>query len=1181
VVRLPNASHTGILCFSEEVIHNIYFWALLLFFFFVSSLPVRASCNYTVENGIRIMENQTCTDSITIEGAAWSNGIIRNNIFKNQNSYGMQIGDLTNLVIEDNEFFGMSNNAIKLRSTQTVGTTNVIIRNNDFHDMPASAILTGEPNVGVKILNNTFTNVGNEPDTGLNQHGIYLKGPDYLVEGNVFDGIANSNGVSVRTAGVVRGNLIKNANKRAIKYYSDSNSVGTGLLVIENNVCVSNDGGGLAIEEGAGTKITKAVLRFNTLVNNTQGVWVGPNMGGLQIEIYGNIIVESNADYYLFDSTADLNTDNITGQTDIGFENYTTGVYKLRSTSTAIQSVSGIPGIPPYDYLGNSMGQDPYDAGAFQFQANNPPPNVIADLSAGSATVNSMVLTWTAPGDDGNIGTAFAYDIRYSQSTITEANFNNATAVIGVPDPQVAGTAEHFTVYPLNASKLYYFAIKTIDHQGNISIISNIASSQTLDPPLDTDLDGLSDSEESGYGTNPNDADTDDDALNDFAEVSTHHTNPTDSDSDNDGMSDGDEIEMGTNPNQDNNISDTDLDGLSDAQEIQLGTDINDSDTDNDGFSDSKEVSLGLNPLDSESLPATIKITADNKYTLYINGQLIGTDSNWATTESYVVNIQQGDSITVKAEDQGGIAAFVCNIVHGTETQVSDFTWHAFSSTSDPSGWTDPNFDDSSWPSAKEHYSMGQGPWGNLTAFSSRTKWIWSSDANNHNKVFFRTKYDPSQNAMIKATGDNEIEIYKNGEFLSSGVNWSSIKFIPAHIESGDLIGFNGVDHGGIGAVIGEITWRDAQGNLSSLVTDASWKVSTTEVSGWEFQDFDDSEWLGATAVAAFGKAPWGTPTLLSYISSKAQWIWSSDAYGNDDVWLRKIIPNATLNMTCDNAFEVYQNGKMVGKGSNWAQTQTMGLILSPGDIIAVKAMDAGGIAALMASISHEGGTKTLTNSTWLFSTVEENGWNTQDFDDSAWQESVMLGPNGMSPWGTVSAIDSGAQWIWSGDNLNDNTVYFRFRIGDNNTPVGLTQIKVAADNSYKFYKNGNLVISGNNWTVPQNFSITLKPGDVLAVEASDLGYKAGLLLSTSGSYSVASDSTWKISTSAEEGWNTQDFDDSAWGFATSYGGYGVSPWGFNLPLFSGTSAQWIWSDRNQTGTTNIDSKIYLRKVIS
>jgi len=837
--------------------------------------------------------------------------------------------------------------------------------------------------------------------------------------------------------------------------------------------------------------------------------------------------------------------------------------------------------MPPYDFDENSMGSAPYDAGAFQYQTGNLPPSAISNLTAGEATVNSMVLTWTAPGDNENTGTAFAYDIRYSTSPITSGNFNNATAVVGVPAPQIAGTSEHFTVYPLNLNQLYYFAIKTIDHHGNFSTISNMASAQTLPPPVDTDHDGLSDVEEVGYGTNPNDTDTDDDGLNDFQEVHTHHTNPNDSDSDNDEMTDGDEIEAGTNPNQDNNIADTDLDGLSDAQEIQLGTDINDSDTDDDGFSDSKEVSLGLNPLDGESLPATIKITADNKYTLYINGQLIGSDSNWANIETFVVNLQLGDSIAVKSEDQGGIAAFACNITHGSNLQVSDFTWHAYASTSEPSGWQDSDFDDSSWPGAIEHYSMGQGPWGAMASFSSKTKWIWSADANNHNKVFFRTKYDPSQNAMIKATGDNEIEIYKNGEFLSSGLVWSNVKFIPAHLEPGDLIGFRGVDRGGIGAVIGEIVRRDAQGNLSTVVTDASWKVSTTEVSGWEYQDFDDSEWLGATVVAAFGKAPWGTPASLSYVSSKAQWIWSSDAYENEDVWLRKVIPNATLNMTCDNAFEVYQNGQMVGKGSNWTQVQSIGLILNEGDVIAVKAVDAGGMAAFMASISHEGGAKTLTNSTWRFSVTEESGWNEQDFDDSQWQESIMLGPNGMSPWKTMNAIDSGAQWIWSGDNLNDDTVYFRFRIGDNNTPVGLTQIKVAADNSYKFYKNGNLVISGSNWTAPQSFSITLKPGDVLAIEASDSGYKAGVLLSGSGAYTIASDTTWKISTALESGWNAEGFDDSGWGLATSYGAYGVSPWGFNVSIFNGTGAQWIWSERNQTGTSNIDSRIYLRKVIS
>lgn len=107
-------------------------------------------------------------------------------------------------------------------------------------------------------------------------------------------------------------------------------------------------------------------------------------------------------------------------------------------------------------------------------------PAAISDLSLSDEATSSIVLTWTAPGDDGSTGTATSYDIRYSQSLITEAVWSTVTNPTGEPSPQVAGTTESFTVTGLNSERLYYFAIKTTDDEGNVSDISNVPSSTTL-----------------------------------------------------------------------------------------------------------------------------------------------------------------------------------------------------------------------------------------------------------------------------------------------------------------------------------------------------------------------------------------------------------------------------------------------------------------------------------------------------------------------------------------------------------------------------------------------------------------------------------------------------------------------------------------------------------------------------
>ena len=107
------------------------------------------------------------------------------------------------------------------------------------------------------------------------------------------------------------------------------------------------------------------------------------------------------------------------------------------------------------------------------------PPAKISDLAAGTDTDTSIILTWTAPGDDGSTGTAAQYDIRYSMAPITSDNWGSATAVTGEPTPAAAGSTESFTVAGLQPDTPYYFAIETADEVPNWSALSNVPTAST------------------------------------------------------------------------------------------------------------------------------------------------------------------------------------------------------------------------------------------------------------------------------------------------------------------------------------------------------------------------------------------------------------------------------------------------------------------------------------------------------------------------------------------------------------------------------------------------------------------------------------------------------------------------------------------------------------------------------
>ncbi|MCB1182089.1 S8 family serine peptidase [bacterium] len=112
------------------------------------------------------------------------------------------------------------------------------------------------------------------------------------------------------------------------------------------------------------------------------------------------------------------------------------------------------------------------------------PPSAVIDLAAGAVASNWVEVTWTAPGDDGTVGTPSSYDMRYSTSPIVDqASWDAATEVTGEPDPGVYGTPESMQIFGLDVSTTYYFNVRAKDEYGNYGDLSNSPSATTLGPP--------------------------------------------------------------------------------------------------------------------------------------------------------------------------------------------------------------------------------------------------------------------------------------------------------------------------------------------------------------------------------------------------------------------------------------------------------------------------------------------------------------------------------------------------------------------------------------------------------------------------------------------------------------------------------------------------------------------------
>jgi len=110
-------------------------------------------------------------------------------------------------------------------------------------------------------------------------------------------------------------------------------------------------------------------------------------------------------------------------------------------------------------------------------------PGAIEDLATGASTSNSVFLSWTAVGDDGNEGTASVYELRHAIWPIDASNFPLATRVWDTPAAQPPGTTETLEVLGLAPGTVHYFAIRAVDEWGNAGPISNVADGTTLPAP--------------------------------------------------------------------------------------------------------------------------------------------------------------------------------------------------------------------------------------------------------------------------------------------------------------------------------------------------------------------------------------------------------------------------------------------------------------------------------------------------------------------------------------------------------------------------------------------------------------------------------------------------------------------------------------------------------------------------
>ncbi|MFY2561755.1 lamin tail domain-containing protein [Corallococcus terminator] len=98
-------------------------------------------------------------------------------------------------------------------------------------------------------------------------------------------------------------------------------------------------------------------------------------------------------------------------------------------------------------------------------------PAKVASLEASVVGTDSARLRWVATGDDGQLGQAASYQLRYSLAPLNETNFEVAV-LVPTGAPGLPGTQEEATIASLPTGRTYHFAVRVLDGAGNTSLLT-------------------------------------------------------------------------------------------------------------------------------------------------------------------------------------------------------------------------------------------------------------------------------------------------------------------------------------------------------------------------------------------------------------------------------------------------------------------------------------------------------------------------------------------------------------------------------------------------------------------------------------------------------------------------------------------------------------------------------------
>ncbi|KAF5317533.1 hypothetical protein D9619_013227 [Psilocybe cf. subviscida] len=316
-------------------------------------------------------------------------------------------------------------------------------------------------------------------------------------------------------------------------------------------------------------------------------------------------------------------------------------------------------------------------------------------------------------------------------------------------------------------------------------------------------------------------------------------------------------------------------------------------------------------PTGKQPTHANILMTADDQFALFVDGNGVGQSPQaaeiWKNAQFFTLALNSTTShlfavLATNLADVSTGGPGPAGLLAAIQIQFSDGTSSIFTGDSSwiyttpvVAGWNTPAGSTSGWLTAQVVNAYGAGPWGTQVIIPTSVStsdltfdnslWIWSTESSPPNappgqhafrKAFNAPSGKTLQSASVILTVDDGFTFYVNGQPIGESPNetdaWKSGQRFTAPLSGTSAVfavnatnlpdvNSGGASPAGLLATI-RVTFTD--GSSQTIVSDTTWKVSSTVPAGFQNPSFNDSSWPVAHSQGAFGVAPWNQDATVA-----------------------------------------------------------------------------------------------------------------------------------------------------------------------------------------------------------------------------------------------------------------------------------------------------------------------------